>query len=97
MFCELCKRDLPLTFHHLVPKKVMDKTYVRNKLEVDEDFDFNAYGIDVCRDCHSMIHRKIDHINLALYYNTAEKLLGHPDIEKFVDWVSKQNKKVKRK
>ena len=42
-------------------------------------------------------HRKINHHDLALEYNTIDKLLTHPEINKFVKWVSKQYKKVKRK
>ena len=95
MPCQLCHRDLPLTFHHLIPKKVQDKTYIKNKLEIDDDL--NTYGVNLCKDCHSMVHRKIGHHDLALQYNSIEKLLSHPEIEKFVNWVAKQNKKVKRK
>ena len=95
MSCELCHRDLTLTFHHLIPKKVQDKTYIKNKIEIDNDL--NTYGVHLCKDCHSMVHRKIDHHDLALKFNSVEKILAHPEIEKFVNWVAKQDKKVKRK
>lgn len=52
-------------------------------------------GILLCSDCHSAIHRHIDHIELARFYHTKEALLGHPEISKFVKWVAKQDKKVK--
>ncbi len=93
--CVLCNRSVKLTFHHLVPKKVQDKSYVKRKYP--KEFDLNTFGIMICSDCHAMIHRKIPHKELALNYNSAEQLKAHPEIEKFTTWVYKQQKKVKRK
>ena len=95
MGCKLCNRDKKLTFHHLIPKKVHNKNYIKNKLDIQVDV--NEYGIEICTDCHSFIHRKIDHLNLALSYNTIEKLKSHPEVNSFIEWVSKQDKKVKKK
>jgi len=40
--------------------------------------------------CHRMIHRVFSDRELATGYGTAEKLLAHPEIAKFVKWVRKR-------
>mmetsp|Transcript_3452 Transcript_3452/g.9651 ORF Transcript_3452/g.9651 Transcript_3452/m.9651 type:complete len:256 (+) Transcript_3452:373-1140(+) len=45
---------------------------------------------DICRQCHTTVHRTHGNMDLALYYNTVEKLLGNEDISKFCKWASKQ-------
>ena len=90
--CAFCERERPLTFHHLIPKKVHKKPMLQKKYSKEEML---TLGILLCSDCHSTIHRHIDHIELARLYHTKEALLGHPEISKFVKWVSKQDKRVK--
>lgn len=92
--CPLCKRNKKLSFHHLIPKKTHSKNYVMKQLSFVKDP--NTYGVDIFNDCHSTIHRNISHLELALIYNSVEKLLSHPEIIKFVKWASKQKKKIKR-
>lgn len=53
-------------------------------------------GIDICRDCHSAVHRLIDNKTLGLEYNTREKLLEHESLARFINWVRKQAKRVKK-
>ena len=91
--CELCRRELELTFHHLIPKKMHNKRPIKRKFEPEY---LNSYGIWICEDCHKMIHRTLKHNELAFIFNTKEKLLEQEEIKKFVDWVSKQDKRVKR-
>lgn len=45
---------------------------------------------NICRQCHTTVHRTHDNTDLALYYNTVEKLLGDEQISKFCKWASKQ-------
>jgi hypothetical protein len=45
---------------------------------------------DVCRQCHSAVHRVHCNMDLALRYNTVDKLLEDDDIRKFCRWASKQ-------
>jgi len=90
--CALCERERPLTFHHLVPKKVHKKSILLKKFTKEE---MQTMGLMLCTDCHKTIHRHIDHIELGRFYHTQEALLGHPEISKFVKWVAKQDKKVK--
>ena len=54
-------------------------------------------GIWLCTDCHATIHLHIDHLDLALNYQSVEALLAHPEIGKFVNWVKKQDKRVKKR
>jgi len=91
--CSLCERDLALHFHHLVPKKMHDKRKIQS---LHEGIELIHYGTWVCADCHKTLHRKISHYDLATQYYTVEKLLGHPEINKFVNWAAKQRKKIKR-
>jgi hypothetical protein len=44
----------------------------------------------VCRDCHDAVHRFIPHKDLGREWNTIEALRGHPELEPFVRWVSRQ-------
>mmetsp|Transcript_2540 Transcript_2540/g.5530 ORF Transcript_2540/g.5530 Transcript_2540/m.5530 type:complete len:268 (-) Transcript_2540:2022-2825(-) len=45
---------------------------------------------DICRQCHSTVHRIYENMELALYYSTVEKLLEDEQVSKFCKWVSKQ-------
>ena len=45
---------------------------------------------DVCRPCHSTIHRTHDNMTLAIHFNTVEKLLTDEKILKFCKWANKQ-------
>ena len=93
--CVLCHRELPLTFHHVIPKLVQARRWVKELYTVEEMHE----GIWVCKPCHSAIHRFIDHADLARDFHTVEQLMSHEDLGKFVRWSSKQRrtKKVRRK
>jgi hypothetical protein len=45
---------------------------------------------DICRQCHTTVHRTHTNMDLALYFNTVEKLLDDVQISKFCKWNSKQ-------
>lgn len=93
--CVLCKRYLKLTFHHLVPKLMHKRRWVKEQFTPQQLHD----GIWVCKSCHTAIHRFIDHGTLAKSFHTVEQLQGHSDLAKFVRWNSTQRgiKKVHRK
>ena len=42
------------------------------------------------RICHRQVHALFTEAELARQYNTAEALLEHPEVRKFVAWVRKQ-------
>lgn len=86
--CDLCGREAPLTFHHLIPRKVHRRARFRRRYDRDT---LRSEGLMICRPCHDGIHDLIpDEQQLALEYNTREKLLAHPGIARHVAWVRKQ-------
>jgi hypothetical protein len=54
-------------------------------------------GIEVCKSCHHTIHDLVpDEKELGRHYNTLEKLLGHPEIGKFVRWKRERTRSNQR-
>ena len=87
--CELCEREIPITRHHVNPKMVhtwAEKMLGRSKKELHST-------IGICRPCHNAVHKMGDHKKLAEFYNTREKLLDAPEIQKFAAWARKQKVK----
>jgi hypothetical protein len=86
--CELCGRNVRLTFHHLIPRCVhRRKRYV---LRHGKD-EMRSRGLMLCRLCHNGIHDLIpDEKVLADQYNTKELLLEHEGIARHVEWAKKQ-------
>ena len=84
--CELCGRREPsLTRHHLIPRtrhrnKRVKKLYSRE--------DMTGRVLWLCRPCHHHVHRTLSEKQLALEYNQRDKLLEHPEIKQFVEWLS---------
>ncbi|MGD8795601.1 MAG: hypothetical protein PVH51_02020 [Thiohalophilus sp.] len=84
--CELCGRNEPgLTKHHLIPRTRHRNKRVKKLFSQDE---MTKRILRVCRPCHHHIHRVLDEKQLALEYNTRDKLLDHPEIRQFVDWLA---------
>ena len=84
--CELCGREQTLTFHHLIPKTLHTNKWFKKNFTKEE---MNS-GIDICRKCHNGIHDLYTEKVLGKDYNTKEKLVDDPAIQKHVQWVSKQ-------
>jgi hypothetical protein len=87
--CELCGRSGEyLNFHHLIPRtlhsnKWFEKRYTKEYMR--------SHGVWICKkDCHKNIHVFITEKDMGLTYNTVEKLLEHPQVKKYVDWISKR-------
>lgn len=85
--CELCGREKPLTFHHLVPKAMHRKKRFQKRYTKAE---LRSNGLWICRLCHNGIHDLISEKDLGEKYTTKELLLAHPDVAKHVAWVRKQ-------
>lgn len=84
--CAMCGRMQPLTFHHLVPRTTRTNKWFKKKFEraaFDE-------GVNLCRNCHSFIHKQYSEKHLGRELNTLEKLLNDPVIHRFVQWISKR-------
>ena len=93
--CELCYREMPLTFHHLIPKEVHAR-YVGKKLpalltkdEPTKEF-LSSHGTLVCRPCHSAIHRTASNEELGASYCTLAALQQHPRLKKWAVFAQKQ-------
>jgi len=85
-YCCLCQRQTPLTFHHLVPRKVHRRTFFRKHFSRQE----LSIGIYICRKCHSGIHKLFDEMKLAKELNSLDKLRENPDVARHVAWVARQ-------
>jgi 5-methylcytosine-specific restriction endonuclease McrA len=83
--CPICDREMPLTFHHLIPRttheKYLKKGYTMKQLST---------GVMLCRPCHSAVHKAEDEFSLAADWNTLEKILTHPDVIKWQNYAKKQ-------
>lgn len=83
--CALCERSgLPLTRHHLIPRTRHKNK--RNKREFERD-DVRGRILMLCRDCHSQVHVLLSEKELEREYNTLERLLAHPEVARYVEWV----------
>ncbi len=84
--CPFCARELPLTFHHLIPKKLHRRTRFRKQYSREQ---LNR-GIDICRQCHDGIHDRYDEMTLYRDYDAPEKLAADPALARYFEWVSRQ-------
>ena len=84
--CACCHRCVPLTFHHLIPRKVhrrahFKRHYTKQALQG---------GIYICRLCHRGIHQQYDEMTLARDYCTLEALTQDSVLSRHFEWVAKQ-------
>lgn len=87
--CPCCLREVALTFHHLIPKKVHRRTRFKKYF----DKETLGAGIYVCRGCHRGIHRHYDEMTLATSLASLEALLADPALTKHFRWVAKQRER----
>lgn len=93
--CQMCERIMPLTFHHLFPKKIHKRIEERKRGDKGEAVGIPKHllrtcGIMICRPCHSMLHRTFDHRTLAEEKNTLEKICDDPKIISWIAYARKQ-------
>ncbi len=50
--------------------------------------DMNLRIAMLCRACHKFVHSVLSEKELAAEYSTLERLRTHPEIQKFIQWVS---------
>lgn len=89
--CQFCERQIELTFHHLIPRKVHRRPFFRkgfSKAQLQE-------GVWLCRLCHKALHKQFDEMTLAKQLNNLEALLSNPILIKHIEWASKQRVAVK--
>lgn len=81
--CALCGRDEDLTRHHLVPR--CRHANRRNKRDFAREIVHQTVGL--CRPCHKQVHAVLSEKQLEREWNTIPRLLSHPEIARFVDWI----------
>lgn len=86
--CALCGSNRPLTFHHLIPKKLHRRDFFRKNYSRTE----LSRGIDVCRLCHDGIHDRYDEITLGKKLNTLEALRSDDTLRPHIAWAARQKK-----
>jgi len=84
--CALCGRSVPLTFHHLIPRKMHRRPHFRKRYSRQT---LNA-GIDICGRCHTGLHRLYDEMTLARQLNTLDALREDDAVGRHIDWVARQ-------
>ncbi len=87
--CALCGREVErITRHHLIPRsrhrrlrkrKRGGRAYRREELE---------RTVPLCGPCHRHVHTVFSEKELESDYNTVEALAAHPQVRRFVDWIS---------
>jgi len=85
--CEFCKREKELTFHHYIPRTLHKNKYFKKMFEKEY---MKTHDVNLCEDCHKMVHRFFAEKELGKYYNTKQKLFSIEKVRKFVKWVQKQ-------
>ena len=88
--CALCERYILLTRHHLIPKSTWSRLERRPEWLPPVPNNHRTLTCDICRPCHSMIHKCHDNWTLAMEYWSVERLLEDPQIYRFCRWASRQ-------
>lgn len=84
--CELCGRRRRLTFHHLIPKTLHTNKWFRKNFSREE----MSRGLDICRACHSYLHKHFSEKDLGRSLNTRDALLDNEKIRRWVSWAKKR-------
>lgn len=84
--CEICDRDwIPLSYHHLIPRKVHAKVLKRGW---HEEWKLNSVAW-LCRACHSFVHRMASNEELAREWYTVDRILQREDVQDWAKWVGR--------
>ena len=85
--CEICERELELTFHHYIPRTLHSSKKFKKLYEKEY---LKTHGINLCKTCHKTIHKFWTEKELGNYFNTMKKLLEDKRFRDYVTWVKKQ-------
>lgn len=85
--CALCTQPRPLSFHHLIPRRVHTRRWFRTQFSLEE---MRHRGLWICRPCHDFLHRHFDEETLGRHLNTREALLADPQIARHLAWARRQ-------
>ena len=84
--CVLCGSEHFITFHHLIPKSCHRNKWFRKNFDKD---DMTERGIDICRRCHSYLHKKFPDKMLGRELNTREKIVTNETMRNYLAWARK--------
>ncbi len=84
--CSLCNRETHLTYHHLIPRKMHRRTHFKKRF----DRATLNLGINICRRCHTGLHKLFDEMTLARDLNTLQALRENEAVQKHCAWVRRQ-------
>ena len=85
--CECCDRHaFDISGHHLIPKTKHKNKRIKRLFTKDE----RNKKVDVCQPCHKAFHTFFTEKELAINYNTLDKLKANESIQKHIEWVKKQ-------
>ena len=88
MICELCDREVDeVQGHHLIPQ-----TRKSRRVKRDRSKEERTGKIWICRACHDNLHALFTEKKLELELNSLDRLKSHPDVEKFIQWISTKSK-----
>lgn len=85
--CEICGTTNTITFHHLIPRTCHRNKWFKKHFSKD---DMQTRGIDVCRKCHSFIHKTFSEKELGRNFNTLEKILENEGVQRYRRWALKK-------
>ena len=80
-------RPMPLTFHHLIPRRVHGRRWFRERHSIEE---MRLRGVWLCRECHVFIHDHFDEATLGRRLNTLVLLAAEPIIARHIEWAARQ-------
>jgi len=75
----------PKSKHGICWRAYFKKNFSKQELNV---------GIDVCRQCHRVIHKSYNEMELAKDFNSLALLIADPLLSKQFEWLSKQKIKA---
>ncbi|KAJ6518155.1 hypothetical protein C8R47DRAFT_1172707 [Mycena vitilis] len=90
--CEICEREIPLTYHHLIPRAVHAKA-TKKKWHPPSMLNSVAW---LCRPCHTVVHQVATNEELGQTYYSVDLLLQRDDIRRWGKYASKQRFGVRR-
>ncbi len=85
--CELCQREQPLSFHHLIPRKNHRKKYFKKQFK---KADMTTRGAWLCKLCHNKLHQSYSEQELGKTLNTLDLIQEQDDIKTYLKWAKKQ-------
>ncbi|KAK6363202.1 hypothetical protein TWF730_000646 [Orbilia blumenaviensis] len=84
--CELCGREVRLTYHHLIPRSTHSRVL---KKKIHPEYMLNRVAW-LCRLCHSFVHHCEENMELAKNWYTVELLEQRDDIQRWIAYISKR-------